>query len=64
MKTMQILIRWLHQKPGDLDLHSSNDDISWFSRTRVNINGKSSSNFIVVGWLFFHFYSFFNEHSF
>ena len=34
---MQIQISWLLQKPTDLDLHClQRQDISWFSRTRVN----------------------------
>ena len=37
---MQILIRWLHQKPSDLDLLFFKEDISWFSRVRVKIFGN------------------------
>ena len=38
-QTMQIQISWLLQKPTDLDLHClQRQDISGFSRTRVNVN--------------------------
>ena len=34
---MWILIRWLHQKPADLNLHvQCFNKISWFSNTRFN----------------------------
>ena len=38
MQTVQIQISWLLQKPTDLDLHClQRQDISGFSRTRVNM---------------------------
>ena len=39
LKTVQILIRWLHQKPSDLDLHCfSREDISGFRRGKKFID--------------------------
>ena len=37
-KTVLLLIRWIHQKPADLDLQCFLKDISVFSRTRVKVH--------------------------
>ena len=44
LKTVRVLIRWLHEKPADLDLHCFQiNDKSGFSRTRVKNENSLTS---------------------